>query len=138
MSEADLSERPRPSWRPHRRGLAAIGLVGAASLGIALYVRYGMVEPSSVGLVCDAGATTTICVARRVFTGVFTYDGFGIAAVIAALLALLRPNIVLVSVALAAGLLGVVLYDGGLAAPALSLLPFVLARPAPPPEFRPE
>jgi hypothetical protein len=138
MSQSEPTDHPRPSWRPRPSGLIAITVVGLVALAVALYVRYGLVEPSSVGLLCDAGARSTTCVTRRVFTGVFSHDGFGIAALIAACLALLRPNIVMVIVALAAGLLGVVLYDGGLAAPALSLLPFVLARPTPPPEFRPE
>ncbi|HVV91802.1 MAG TPA: hypothetical protein VHD15_00140 [Hyphomicrobiales bacterium] len=138
MSQTDTLQRRRPSWRPSLRGLAFIAAAAAVGLAVALYVRYGLIENTSVGLVCDAGALTTTCVVRRVFAGVFGYNGFGIAALIAALLALLRPNAVMVAAALAAGLLGVVLYDGGLAAPALSLLPFVLARPAPRPEFQPE
>jgi hypothetical protein len=113
-------------------------VVGAAALGLALYMRYGLIEPSSVGLACDGGGLATVCTVRRVFVGIFVHNGFSIAALIATALALLRPNIVMVAVALAAGLLGVVLYNTGLAALALSLLPLVLARAAPPPEFRPE
>jgi hypothetical protein len=138
MTQSDTAQRPRRPWQPERRGLAFIAASATIGLGVALYVRYGLIEQSAVGLACDAGARSMACITRRVFGGLFDNDGFGIAALIAALLALLRPNAVLVGAALAAGLLGVGLYNGGLAAPALSLLPFVLARPAPPPEFRPE
>jgi hypothetical protein len=138
MSIRNGTRASRPPWRPHWRGLTAVTLVGAAALGLALYMRYGLVEPSSVGLVCDAGGLTGVCVVRRVFIGIFVNEGFGIAALIATVLALLRPGIVMVAVALAAGLLGVVLYNTGLSALALSLLPLVLARSAPAPEFRPE
>jgi len=138
MSMRNGTRTSRQPWRPSRRGLAAIAVAGVAALGVALYMRYGLVEPASVGLVCDAGALTTVCVVRRVFIGIFVNDGFGIAALIAALLSLLRPNIVTVAVSVAAGLLGVVLYNTGLSALALSLLPLALARSAPLPEFRPE
>jgi hypothetical protein len=138
MSQSDSTRRTRTTWRPRLRDLAVLVVVGGAALALAMYMRYGLVEPPSVGLVCDAGALSGVCIARRVFIGIFVHDGFGIVALLAALLALARPNVVMVAVGLAAGLLGAVLYNAGLATLGLSLLPLVLARAAPLPEFRPE
>lgn len=127
MSDAQQIYRPRP------REFAALAAVAAISLGVAAYMRYGLVEPSAVGLVCDAGATTAVCLVRRVFILTFEYYGFGVAALIATGAALLRPTTFRVSLALATGLLGVVLYNTQLSGLALALLPLALARPAPEP-----
>jgi hypothetical protein len=134
MSEAET----QVSWRPTRRSLAAILVAGALAVGLALYMRYGLVEPSSVGLACESGEVSTACVSRQIFIGMFRHEVFGIVALAATVLALLRPNGLLVGAALACGLMGAVLYNTGLSAIALSLLPLVLARPAPPREFQPE
>jgi hypothetical protein len=120
-------------YRPRPREFAALATVAAVSLGVAAYMRYGLVEPSTVGLVCDAGAATAVCVIRRVFIVTFEFYGFGVAALIATFAALWRPTTFKVSGALAVGLLGVVLYNTQLSGLALALLPLVLARPAPEP-----
>jgi hypothetical protein len=128
----------KTSFRPRLRTTIALAAVAAAALGAAIYMRYWVVEPASVGLVCDKGAMTTICVTRRVFVGIFTWNGFGGAALVATALALLRPSSLLVGAALLFGLIGVVNYNTQLSALALALLPLVLARPAPAKEFQPE
>jgi hypothetical protein len=117
---------------------ATLVAISAAALGLAVYMRYQLVEPATVGLVCDAGAMTSVCIIRRVFIGIFVWNGFGGAAVIATALALLRPSSLLIGIALAAGFIGVVNYNTQLSALALALLPLVLARPAPEKEFQPE
>jgi hypothetical protein len=128
----------RASFRPRPIPALALVALSAVSLGLAIYVRYWLVEPASVGLVCDAGAMTPLCIFRRTFIGIFVWNGFGGAALVATALALLRPSSLLVGVALIAGFLGVVLYNTQLSALALALLPLVLARPAPAREFQPE
>lgn len=127
-----------PSFRPSPRAAVVIVALGAAALGLAAYMRYGLVEPASVGLVCDAGAMTSVCIIRRVFIGIFVWNGFGGAALVAAILALIRPSNILIGIAVFAGFLGVVLYNTQISALALALLPLVLARPAPAKEFLPE
>jgi hypothetical protein len=128
----------RPSFRPRPATAIALAALSAAALGIAIYMRYWVVEPAVVGLACDAGSMTTVCVTRRVFIGIFVWNGFGGAALIATGLALLRPSSLLIGIALAAGFIGVVNYNTQLSALALALLPLVLARPAPVQEFQPE
>ena len=117
-------------YRPTPREFAALATVASLSLVVAAYMRYGLVEPSTVGLVCDAGATTTVCLTRRAFILTFEYYGFGVGALVATAAALWRPTTLNVSIALAIGLLGVVLYNTQLSGLALGLLPLVLARPA--------
>lgn len=128
----------RSSFRPGRLATAALFVAAASALGLAVYMRYWIVEPAAVGLVCDKGAMTSVCIVRRVFVGIFTWNGFGAAALVATALALLRPASLLVGAALIFGLIGVVNYNTQLSALALALLPLVLARPAPEPEFQPE
>jgi hypothetical protein len=60
---------------------------------------------------------------------------FGWVALIAAMLNLIRPSIVLMSVALAAGAFGLVMHNAGLAGLAAALLILSLARPAPTPDY---
>lgn len=125
-------------YRPSVFAASACVIAGATALGLAAYMRYGLVEPSSVGLVCDAGAMTSTCVIRRVFIGIFVWNGFGLAAVVATVLAIVRPSALLVGFALVFGGLGVILYNTGLSALALALVPFVFARPQPVRDFLPE
>lgn len=126
------------SFRPSPRAFAGLAAIVAAALGLAAYMRYELVEPASVGLVCDAGARTAVCIIRRGFILAFVWNGFGIVALIATAAALIRPYLGAIAVALGAGVLGVVLYNTQLSALALALLPLVLARPAPTPELQPE
>ena len=129
--------KKRP-YRPSRRGLMIIAGTGVLAFALAAYMRYGLVEPSSVGLVCDAGAPTVVCIIRRVFIKLFMISAFGIGALAASALALIRPSTVMVAAALALGVMGAVLYNTGLASVALSVLPLVLARRAPAKEFQPD
>jgi hypothetical protein len=83
-----------------------------------------------VRLCCQAGLDTWLCFARKTATTLHQYSVFGAVALAIALLNLLRPSIVLFSVALAVTGLGVVLYNTTLSAFAAGLLILSLARPA--------
>jgi hypothetical protein len=61
----------------------------------------------------------------------FTPQTFGLVAVGAALLNLLRPSVVFWAIALAAAVAGLVLYNAALSAFAVALLILSLARPVP-------
>ena len=108
--------------------------VGFCSIGYALYMRYLAVEQSPVGLACQAGLNTWLCVTRQITIVLFTYSVFGWFALIVAALNLLRPSLILFAVALAAACSGVVLYNVGLSSLAAGLLVVSLARRAPEPE----
>jgi hypothetical protein len=89
------------------------------------------IENLNVELACQAGLKTWLCGAFHVSIALYNHYVFGAVALAAALLNLVRPSIVLVAVALAAGGFGIVLHNPELSALAGGLLIVSLARPAP-------
>jgi len=121
----------RPLFLPTARQTNWLLIVGFLSIGEALYIRYMALENLNVELACQAGLQTWLCETFRVSIVLFNYQVFGAVALVAALLNLIRPSLVLVSVALAAAGFGLVLHNAALAALAAGLLILSLARPAP-------
>src|SRR5262249_47323007 len=115
---------------PTARQINVLLSVGFVCLGYALYLRYLVIEQSTVGLPCEAGLRTWLCLARSVVITLFGYSVFGIAALAAALVNLLRPSILMTTIAIAAASFGIVLYNVGLSALAVPLLMLARARPA--------
>jgi hypothetical protein len=107
--------------------LLAIGFI---TTGYALYFRYVVIEQSSVSLACEAGLNTWLCATRKLLIALFNHSVFGLVALVAAALNLLRPSLVLFALGMAAAGLGIVLYNVGLSALAVALLILSLARPA--------
>ena len=110
-------------------------VIGFLALGEALYLRYLAIEYATVALACQAGLQTWLCTTFRLVIILFNHSAFGWIALAAALLNLLRPSIVLVSIALAAAGFGLVLHNADLSGLAVALLVVSLARPAPAPEY---
>lgn len=106
-------------------------IVGFLSVGYALYLRYLAVELSTVSLACDGGLQTMLCGSRSVATYLFRNHVFGIAALVIAVLHVIRPSIVLLTAGLTAAGFGIVLYNVGLSGLAVGLLILGFARPAP-------
>jgi hypothetical protein len=106
-------------------------LVGLLALGEALYLRYLAIEHAPVSLACQAGLKTWLCAAFRATITLYNYQVFGGVALAAAVLNLIRPSIVLMSVALAFAAFGLVLHNADFAGLAVGLLILSLARPAP-------
>lgn len=106
-------------------------VVGFVTLGYALYLRYLVVEFSTVALACDAGLQTMPCKARALATVLFKNSVFGITAMVIAALNFIRPSIVLLTVGLVAACLGIVLYNVVLSGLAIGLFILGFARPAP-------
>ena len=119
----------RRSFLPGPRISNLIVGLGVGALGWAAYMRYAVLEPSAVGLACEAGLQTGTCAVRRVVLTLFGYSVFGIAAVLLASLQLIRPSVIAFTLALVATALGVVLYNNNLAALAAGLLIISFARP---------
>jgi hypothetical protein len=117
---------------PTARQTNLLLIVGFLSLGYALYLRYLVIEQSSVSLACEAGLRTWVCTTRTIVTFLFRESIFGIGALVAAALNLIRPSVVFMALALAFGGFGIVLYNVSLSALALGLVILSLARPAPP------
>ena len=109
-------------------------VIGFLALGEALYLRYLAIEYATVALACQAGLETWLCATFRLVIILFNHSVFGWIALAAALLNLLRPSVVLVSIALAAAGFGLVLHNADLSGLAVALLVVSLGRPAPAPE----
>jgi len=124
----------RSLFLPTARQINWLLIVAFLAVGQALYVRYMVMENLNAELACQAGLNTWLCTAFRVSIALYTHNVFGSVALAAALLNLVRPSIVLVAVALAAGGYGIVMHNADLSALAAGLLILSLACPAPAPE----
>jgi hypothetical protein len=106
-------------------------IVGFLAIGEALYLRYMAIELAPVSLACQGGLQTWLCRTFRLTILLYNHGVFGYVALAAALLNLIRPSIVLMTIALIAIGFGLVLHNTDLAGLAAALLIFGLARPAP-------
>jgi hypothetical protein len=125
---------PPTLFLPTARQAIWLLVIAFLALGEALYLRYLAIENPTVSLACQAGLETWLCATFRLTIVLFNHTVFGWVALGAALLNLLRPSIVLVSLALAAAGFGLVLHNANLSALAVALLILSLARRAPAPE----
>lgn len=121
----------RPRFLPSARATNWLLTAGFLALGYAFYLRYLVIENSTVGLACEAGRQSLLCAVRIVTIRLFGAQAFGLIACGAALLNLIRPAVPLFGVALAATACGLVLYNTSLAGLAAGLMIMSLARPAP-------
>lgn len=86
------------------------------ALGAAMALRYQVIEPSAVGLLCAAGAGPWWCGLRAVAIGLFGSGAIGLASLGAGIFAHLLDRRGLALVALLAGAAGLVLYNADAAA----------------------
>lgn len=121
-------------FRPSAASLNWVIAIGFLSLGYAMYLRYLVIEQSAVGLACDNGLRTWLCLSRTVASALFNNEVFGWVGVGGAVLALIRPSLPLFTIALAASAFGIVLYNAALSGLAAALLVMCFARPASAPE----
>lgn len=120
----------RPLFVPAPRASNVLIALGLCGLGWGLYVRFLLIEASTVGLACEAGLPTAGCQVRAIAMALFDNNVFGAIAVGAAALHLIRPHTVLLGIALLAAGPGIVLYNTALSALAVALLMLGFARPA--------
>jgi hypothetical protein len=121
---------PRP-FLPSKREALLLALVGLASLGTALLLRYGIIQNTPLGLACEAGRGGFVCALRLGVILLFTFSVFGWGALAAAMIQLFRPNVLVLGLGLVFALAGLVLYNTSASALALALLLLSLARPVP-------
>jgi hypothetical protein len=122
---------PRLLFLPSARQVNWLIAIAFLSVGEALYLRHMALENSVTSLACRAGLDTWLCSSFRVAIVFYEHQIFGIVALAAALLNLIRPTLVLVAVALAASSFGLVLHNADISALAAAALILSLARPAP-------
>jgi hypothetical protein len=124
----DATRKPR-LFAPSAAALNWVISIGFVSLGYAMYMRYLVIEQPSVGLACDAGLTTWLCLSRKVAAALFDNYVFGWVSLGAAVLALIRPSVPLFTIGLVATAFGIVLYNASLSGFAAALLIMCFARP---------
>jgi hypothetical protein len=120
----------RPRFLPSARTANWLLTIGFLSLLYAFYLRYLVIENSTVGLACDVGRDSFTCISRFVATRLFRAQVFGFVALGAALLNLIRPSLPLFAIAMVATAFGLVLYNTALAGLAAGLMIISFARPA--------
>jgi hypothetical protein len=101
----------RPLYRPSPRQAACLAALAFAALTYGFVMRYRVIEQSDVGIACEGGGANWLCANRRTAIALFTPQVFGIVALGAALLNLVRPSVVFWALALLAGGAGIVLYN---------------------------
>lgn len=119
----------RRLFLPSARQLNTLIPVGMSALGYALYMRYVVIQVTSVGLACDAGLATWLCAIRKLVIDLHRHSVFGWLALGAAVLNLVRPSPGLFAIGMVAAAFGIVLYNTELAALAAPLLILSFARP---------
>jgi hypothetical protein len=119
----------RRLFLPSARQLNVIIPLGLGAIGYALYMRYLVIQQTSIGLACDGGLATWLCATRRLMIALYQHSAFGALAIGASLLNLLRPSLALFTIALVAAAFGLVLYNVELSALAAALLILSFARP---------
>jgi hypothetical protein len=123
-----MTRRP---FLPTARQTNVLLTVGFLALGYALYLRYLVIEQSTVGIPCEAGLATWLCLTRQVTIALFSYSVFGAIALGAAVLNFVRPSLKLFLIGLAAAAFGIVLYNVAASSLAVALLILSFARPRP-------
>jgi hypothetical protein len=121
-----MTRRP---FLPTARQTNALLTIGFLALGYALYLRYLVIEQSTVGLPCEAGLATWLCLTRTVTIASFNYNVFGALALGAAVVNFIRPSLVPFALGLAAAAFGIVLYNVAASSLAVALLILSFARP---------
>jgi hypothetical protein len=121
----------RPLYRPTTRQAACLAALAVAALSYGFFMRYFVIEQSAVGIACEGAGANWLCASRRTAIALFTPQVFGIVALGAAMLNLLRPSVIFWGLALLSSGAGIVLYNTSLSALAVALLVLSLARPVP-------
>jgi hypothetical protein len=122
---------PPRCFLPSARASNWLLIVSFLAVGEALYLRYLAIEYAPVSLACQGGLQSWLCTSFRLAIALYSHSVFGWVALVAAVLNLLRPSLVLVTVALAAAGFGLVLHNADLSGLAVAFLILSLARPAP-------
>jgi hypothetical protein len=130
MSTEPSAVSPR-LFLPSRRAALILAAVGLAAVGTALYLRYGIIQNTPIGLACEAGEESLTCTVRLAVILLFVRNAFGWLAMLWAIVQLWRPNVVAFGAGIVFALAGLVLYNTRTAALAAALLVLSLARPVP-------
>lgn len=117
------------TFKPGPRAMNWLIFTTMAATFWAFYVRYLVIEPSVVGLACDAGLKTFQCQMRSVVIALFGWSVFGGLALAGAMVQFIRPSFPALLFGLAFAGISLVLYNNIAGAVATMILILSLARP---------
>ncbi|WP_374656357.1 hypothetical protein [Dongia sp.] len=98
------------------------------SLGFGVYVRYGLIQSTPIGLMCQASEPAWFCGPRHLLWQIGNMNGWGWGAMIGGMLAILFGWRAAIVLAIVAGGAGLALYNAGPAAFGLLLALMRLVR----------
>ena len=123
-SKIDSAARDNP-------GLRLLALLPAAlAAALAVWARYGLIEPHAQAQACLAGAGGAACILRELLVIAFNSGALGLAAVLAMALALLWRRTASAALSLALGAVALILYSVQSGALALLVGALLLLPPA--------
>jgi hypothetical protein len=111
----------RAAGRLTPRHVAVAIAAGLGVLGLAMAIRYGLVEPRGMGLACVDVPPPWWCGPRGLLVLASTHSVWGLVAILAGVAGLTLRWRWAAMLAFAAGLAGLVLYDAGTAGPGFLL-----------------
>jgi hypothetical protein len=114
---------------PSRRAAAVLAALGVAAASGALFLRYGLIQNSAIGVACEAGEESLTCKVRLAVILMFVKSIFGWVALVSACIQLWRPNVVVFATGMVFAVFGLVLYNTRVSALSVALLVLSLARP---------
>lgn len=122
----------RTSFLPSLRQCIVLAALTVVALGCSLYVRYGLIQNAIIGVACDTGPQTLLCLLRLGVIRLFEYAVFGWVALAVAIVHLIRPAVPLLAVGLIVSAFGLVLYNYNvlMSGLAVGLMILAFARPA--------
>lgn len=117
--------RPAPRWRR----AAPFALLLLLAFAAAIYLRYGLIQSTPIGLSClDVASAPWYCAPREALVRFNMMAGWSVAALVGGGLALLTRHRLAIALGLLAGAMGLVLYNAGPAAGGLVMALFALLR----------
>jgi hypothetical protein len=129
MSSAPDAATPPKLLLPSKRASAVLAILALGALGTALYLRYAIIQNSTIGVACEAGEQSLTCEVRLAVILMFVQGAFGWVALIASAAQLWRPNVIAFGTSLVCAAFGLVLYNTRASSLAIALLVLSLARP---------
>ena len=84
----------RPLYRPTLRQAIGLAVIAIAALAYGFAMRYGVIQNSAIGIACETSGTSWLCASRRAAIALFQPQLFGIVALGAAVLNLMRPSFI--------------------------------------------
>ena len=114
-------------FHPSLRQGVWLAVLTLSAIGCAAYLRFA-VDQSSIRIACEGEAASLLCVSHKAVVELSTRAVFGVVALVAAMVNLLRPSILWCAVALSAAGFGLMLYNAETSSLAVALLILALAR----------